>query len=163
MEKAKVIKALELCGHVNNPFVSGISACEGCPYVGMDNCDEQMCADAAALLKANEDSKEPEYTHFEVYIKKGNLLKYFENNPNICCATTEELNRKRGYYAREREIQLIVKYRYERNMLFCKISCPENPMPTNDEFHAVSKAAVFRFLKENGFEFKYSFKACLFK
>jgi len=70
MEKAKIIKALELCGHVNNPFTNGISVCEECPYVGMDNCDEQMCADAAAMLKANDAPKAPKYTAAYVYTKK---------------------------------------------------------------------------------------------
>jgi hypothetical protein len=154
MEKANVIKALTLCADGN---------CSGCPYYGIGNCDSEMCDDAVALLNASETPKEkPKYTHIEVYTKKGNLLKFFENNPKIHCTSTEEYNRMLAYYAKEREIQLIALFRYEKGKTFCKINCPENPMPTNKEFEAVSTTAVCRFLNEHGWTWKQDFYPRMF-
>lgn len=155
MEKANVIKALTLCADGN---------CSGCPYYGIGNCDSEMCDDAVALLKASETPKATaiKYTRIEVYTKKGNLLDYFRNSSKINCKSTEEYNRMLAYYSREREIQLICMFRGEKGKTFCKIKCPVNPMPTNEEFEAVSMAAVYRFLNANGWTWKQDFYPRMF-
>lgn len=155
MEKANVIKALQAC-------ITG--DCEACPYRLEVDCDSAMCNDATALLNASEAPKaNPKYTRIEVYTKKGNLLDYFLHTNKIYCKTQEEYNRMHAYYAKEREIQLIAMYRWEKGKLFCKIKCPINPMPTNKEFEAKSSAAVFRFLVVNGWAFKQDINTHMFE
>lgn len=102
------------------------------------------------------------YTRVEVYTKKGNLLDYFQNSKAHSCNTTEAYNKMLAYYAREREIQLLCMFRLEKGKVFCKIKCPVNPMPTNEEFEAVSPAAVIRFLNANGWTFKQDFYPQMF-
>lgn len=164
MDKANIIKALELCGHVNNPFVSGISACEGCPYIGMDNCDEQMCADAAAMLKANEPTKAKRYSQVYIFTKRTNLSKYLTCDVAQRLGSSDAHDRARKYYEHEREIQLIAMFRWEGNKCFCKIKCPINPMPVKGEFETPGTTGpVLNFLKENGWEFKQKLNPRLFE
>lgn len=166
MEKAKVIKALELCGHISNPHVRGISACEGCPYIGMDNCDEQMCKDAISLLKANDAPMylKPKYTIACIYTKKGDLLPYLYTD-KVCYNhfKGEPSEGAKMMYARERDIQLIALFRWEGNKVFCKIKCPVNPLPIKGEFEAASMAVLDKFLKANGWSFKQKFYPRMFE
>lgn len=145
MTKENVIKALQWCGLVGG--------CEQCPYNGMENCDTKMNIDAIELLKATE-APHPKYTRIEVYTKKGDLTRYFHSKNNAAMPL--------GYYVRERDIQLVAMFRWEGDKCFCKIKCPVNPMPTNDEFKAVSLSVVQNFLREHGWTFKQSFLPRMF-
>lgn len=148
MDKANVIKALTLC--------VGSSDCTGCPYYGMKGCDLQMGIDAIALLEANEQPKTHEYHTAIIYTKRDNLLNWYHGKADAPTGN-------QGYYAKEREIQLILLVRHEEGKCICRIKCPINPLPIKGEFEAVSSAEVGRLLHELGWTFKEKFNLPMFK
>lgn len=154
MEKAKVIKALEMCGHVCDPSVSGISACEECPYDGKELCDQKMCADAIVLLKANE-PKAKRYSQAYIFTKRTDMKKYCTEKVLANCATMEARKRMIDSYAKEREIQLIAMFRWENGKCFCKVKCPINPFPIKGEFETPGTTSpVLDYLVEHGWLFQ---------
>ena len=157
MTKENIMEALTACA-----FSFG---CEACPYNGIKDCKEALCNDAVKQLKESENPKasDSKYTRIEIYTKKGNLLEYYANNPNICIRSGEENMRLREYYGKEREIQLIALYRFEKGKCFCKIKCPLNPIPVKGEFETPSMSAMSRFLYANGWTYKQAFNPSLFK
>ena len=165
MEKANVIKALEICG--------SNGSCSSCPYHSTDpthNCDQDMCADAIALLKGTSEApKANTYPIVYVFTKKANLLPYFSNaSVSMKIPNKDTYNRLREYYAKEREVQLLAMFRWERTdnkyKCICRIKCPINPMPVKEEFETPgSTSPVLSFLKENGWEFKQKINTSLFK
>ncbi len=159
MDKANIIKALELCGSGN-----GIRNCNECPYDGMECCDTQMCKDAIALLKANSEAPKPKYTIACIYTKKGNLLPYLNTDKVSCgmCGGNPSAYVKQRY-AEAREIQLIAMFRFDGNKVFCKIKCPVNPIPVKGEFEAPSVKVIDQFLKANGWSFEQKFYPRMFE
>ena len=152
MDKANVIKAMEICG-------TATECCE-CPYFGMDGCDRYMIDDAIALLKetpkeARNDS--PAYTKAIIFTKTENLVKYFNGHEPPLPENT--FNR----YLQPREIQLILLVRYEEGKCICRIKCPINPLPIKGEFVAVSSGAVGSLLSTLGWKFKECLHLNLFK
>lgn len=135
MDKANVMKALSLCGTVSE-------TCTGCPYYGMDGCDRHMCDDALALIKANE---KPNYHQAIIFTKRDNLVKYFWGKPDLS---------NQEYYAREREIQLILLVRFENGKCICRIKCPINPLPIKGEFQCVSTSEMSKLLTSMGWTYK---------
>lgn len=148
MDKANVIKALALC--------SGSDTCGGCPYYGMKDCDHHMCDDAMALLKANKRPKEIQYHTAIIYTKRDNLLNWYYGKADAPTGNQD-------YYAKEREIQLILLVRHEEGKCICRIKCPINPLPIKGEFEAVNSAEVGRLLHELGWIFKEKVNLSMFK
>lgn len=137
MDKANVMKALSLCG-------TGSETCTGCPYYGMNGCDRHMCDDALALLKAEEKAnKKPTYAF--IFTKRDNMIKYFWGKPALS---------NQEYYARERDVQLILLVRYDEGKCICRIKCPINPLPIKGEFEAPSIGAVSHTLQTMGWTYK---------
>lgn len=146
MEKAKILKGLECCaGKEKN--------CDGCPYNPVGACTTTLAKDAADLLKANEIPK-PKYPCAIIFTKRTNLSAYCNNKVYEKCGSDTQFEAMRKYYAREREVHLILLTRYESGKLMCKIKCPINPLPVKGEFEVPSYIVVDRYLRNNGWQFK---------
>lgn len=147
MDREAIIRALEMCS-------SGMS-CDKCDYCCLENCDTKLHEDAIELLREQPKANEaPKYPVVCIYTKKTNLLDYFDNQKFMFNNTKEQHDRMREYYAREREVELIAMFRWEKGKCFCKIKCPINPLPVYGEVEAVSSNEISRFLKKNGWNFK---------
>lgn len=144
MDKTNVMNALSLCG-------TGRENCTGCPYYAMNGCDRHMCDDALALLKAEE---KPTYHTALIFTKRDNLVKYFWGKPALS---------NQEYYAREREVQLILLVRYEKGKCICCIKCPINPLPIKGEFEAPSIGAVSHTLQTMGWTYKEKLPLSMFR
>ena len=155
MEKANVMKALELCG-------TGSETCTGCPYYGMDGCDRHMCDDALTLLKANEQSKAIQYHAAYRFTKRDNLLKWLYSKPYQVGHPAANDNNI-AYYEKEREIQLILLVRHDEDKCICRIKCPINPLPTKGEFVVTNAGDVARTLVSLGWTFKDKLNLWMFK
>ena len=105
------------------------------------------------------------YSVVFMFTKKANLLDYFSDvKVNMRCASKEEYNRMREYYAKEREVQLICMFRWEQGKCFCRIKCPINPLPIKGEFETPGTTTpVVDFLKANGWEFKQKLYPSMFE
>ena len=154
MDKANVMKALEMCG-------TGSETCTGCPYYGMDGCDRHMCDDALSLLKAKANDK-PTYHTAIIYTKRDNLLKWL-NSRYSQFMDAQEAARIRAEYATEREIQLILLVRHEENKCICRIKCPINPLPIKGEFQCVSTSEMTKLLASMGWKYKEKVHSGMFK
>lgn len=155
MEKANVINALGYCAAGN---------CKGCYYDGIEDCDSKMCKDAIALLKANETSAKPKYSVAIIFTKRGNLLDYLNTDKLSYGTFNGNINvNAKEYYAKERDIELILLCRWDKNKLMCRIKCPVNPIPVKGEFEAPNYGAICRFLANNGWRFKEKFYPRMFE
>ena len=154
MDKANVMKALELCG-------TGSETCTGCPYYGMDGCDRHMCDDALSLLKAKANDK-PTYHTAIIYTKRDNLSKWL-NSRYSKFRDAQEAARIRAEYATEREIQLILLVRHEEGKCICRIKCPINPLPIKGEFQCVSTSEMTKLLASMGWKYKEKVYSGMFK
>ena len=154
MDKANVMKALELCG-------TGSETCTGCPYYGMDGCDRHMCDDALSLLKAKANDN-PTYHTAIIYTKRDNLSKWL-NSRYSKFRDAQEAARIRAEYATEREIQLILLVRHEEGKCICRIKCPINPLPIKGEFQCVSTSEMTRLLSSMGWTYKEKVHSAMFK
>ena len=159
MDKANVMKALELCG-------TGSETCTGCPYYGMDGCDRHMCDDALSLLKAKANDN-PTYHTAIIYTKRDNLLKWLDHRyqeyVDVEKEFAAEAARIRAEYATEREIQLILLVRHEEGKCICRIKCPINPLPIKGEFQCVSTSEMTRLLSSMGWTYKEKVRSAMFK
>jgi hypothetical protein len=91
------------------------------------------------------------------FIKRTNLLDFFDHNP------ADNLER-REYYAHERDVRLILMVRMDGPRTFCKIKCPINPLPVTGEFEVPNINALQHFLKQAGWKKHESLNiACLMK
>ena len=162
MDKTNVMKALELCG-------TGSETCTGCPYYGMNGCDRHMCDDALALLKTNEKANDkPTYHTAIIYTKRDNLSEWFNVNGYQFMRDgnmeySERYQRMKEYYAKEREIQLILLVRHEEGKCICRIKCPINPLPIKGEFQCVSTSEMTRLLASMGWTYKEKVHSAMFK
>ena len=154
MDKANVMKALELCG-------TGSETCTGCPYYGMDGCDRHMCDDALSLLKAKANDN-PTYHTAIIYTKRDNLSKWL-NSRYSKFRDAQEAARIRAEYATEKEIQLILLVRHEEGKCICRIKCPVNPLPLKGEFMVTNAGDVSRLLIDLGWSFKDKRNLAMFK
>ena len=156
MDKANVMKALELCG-------TGSETCTGCPYHGMNGCDRHMCDDALSLLKAKANDN-PTYHTAIIYTKRDNLLKWFDiNGYQFASSLSHYYQRMRAVYATERKIQLILLVRHEENKCICRIKCPINPLPIKGEFQCVSTSEMTKLLASMGWKYKEKVHSGMFK
>lgn len=158
MEKANVMKALTLCG-------TGSETCTGCPYYGMEGCDHHMCDDAVSLLKANDN---PTYHTAIIYTKRDNLSRWFDvkdyqfmDNKNM--EDSGYYQRMKEYYAREREIQLVLLVRHEEGKCICRIKCPINPLPIKGEFQCISASEMTKLLTSMGWQYKEKIHSGMFR
>lgn len=93
-----------------------------------------------------------------VLTKKGNLAQYLRTYKMFDVFHGNITDEVKAHYETEREISLIAKFRYEKEVVngirrthcLCKIQCPVNPLPVKGEFEAPCAAAVLTFLTENG-------------
>ena len=154
MDKANVMKALELCG-------TGSETCTGCPYYGMDGCDRHMCDDALSLLKAKANDN-PTYHTAIIYTKRDNLSKWL-NSRYSKFRDAQEAARIRAEYATEREIQLILLVRHEEGKCICRIKCPINPLPIKGEFQCVSTSEMTKLLASMGWKYKEKVHSGMFR
>ena len=157
MDKANVMKALELCS-------SGSETCTGCPYYGMNGCDRHMCDDALPLLKAKANDK-PTYHTAIVYTKHTNLMPWLQSNYTKfgTHGTTEQAQHIRAAYEKERDVQLILLVRHEEGKCICRIKCPINPLPIKGEFQCVSTSEMTRLLTSMGWTYKEKVHSAMFK
>lgn len=144
MEKKTVMKALSVCGR-------GIEACPECPYFNEAACGRHMCDDALALIKADE---KPNYHQAIIFTKRDNLVKYFWGKPALS---------NQEYYAREREIQLILLVRFENGKCICRIKCPINPLPIKGEFQCVSTSEMSKLMTSMGWTYKAKYGIGMFR
>lgn len=162
MDKANVIKALELCG-------TGSETCTGCPYYGMVGCDRHMCDDALALIKADEKANEkPTYHQAIIFSKRDNLSKWFDANCSKFIVDgnmeySEHFVRAEKLYAKERDIQLILLVRFENGKCICRIKCPINPLPIKGEFQCVSTSEMSKLLNSMGWTYKAKYGIGMFR
>ena len=157
MNKHDVMKALALCSNAN------VMSCEECPYYGIAGCDARMTNDAIALLKSN-DTK-PTYHTAIIYTKHTNLMPWLQSNYTKFCThgTTEQAQRIRDMYSKDREVQLILLVRHEDGKCICRIKCPINPLPIKGEFQCVSTGEMSKLLKSMGWTYKEKVHSGMFK
>ena len=162
MDKANVIKALELCGTEGE-------TCTKCPYWGMGGCDRHMCDDAIALLKADEKANEkPTYHQAIIFTKRDNLSKWFNANCSKFIVDgnmeySEHFVRAEKLYAQERDIQLILLVRFDNGKCICRIKCPINPLPIKGEFQCVSTSEMSKLLTSMGWTYKAKYGIGMFR
>lgn len=145
MEKEKVLEALANCSQ------SKLSFCDKCPYKG-SHCIENLCKDAAALI-TDPKATAPKYSVVYLYTKRTSMRDYCTDKV-LMPHQPEVRKRMAEQYSREREVELLVMFRWEKGKCFCKIKCPINPMPVKGEFQAPSPHSVFDFLNDHGWNFE---------
>ena len=157
MDKANVMKALELCG-------TGSETCTGCPYHGMNGCDRHMCDDALSLLKAKANDKFTYHTAI-IYTKHTNLMPWLQSNYTkfSTLSTTEQAQSVRVAYEKDRDVQLILLVRHEEGKCICRIKCPINPLPIKGEFQCVSASEMTKLLASMGWKYKEKVHSGMFK
>lgn len=96
-----------------------------------------------------------------IFTKKGNLLPYYEGK------VVRENESVRQYFARERELQLVLLVRFDKTSnrirTMCRIKCPVNPLPIKGEFEVVSASLMVEFLTNNGWQWKDKIHRSLFE
>lgn len=112
--------------------------------------DKANVMKALALLKAND---KPTYHTAIIYTKRDNLSKWLQHQYKIfsSCTSVENI---RAFYAKEREVQLILLVRYEEGKCICRIKCPINPLPIKGEFQCVSMSEMTNLLTSLGWSYK---------
>lgn len=88
------------------------------------------------------------YQTMWIFTKKGNLL------PWLYSKSTPVSEQAEKFYAREREIQLALLIRNDRDGIRCKIKCPVNPLPITGEFTVPCMSAIYDFLLRDGWKRK---------
>lgn len=154
MDKATVIKALEIC--------ASEEGCEACPYYKERSCDKSMAKDIIALIKAND---KPTYHTAIIYTKRTNLMPWLQSNYTKFSThgTTEQAQHIRAAYEKERDVQLILLVRHEEGKCICRIKCPINPLPIKGEFQCVSTSEMTRLLTSMGWTYKEKVHSAMFK
>ena len=99
------------------------------------------------------------YTTVMTYIKRTNMLDFFDHNVEKCTSihghnpTCDVAQMKvREHYKEERNVRLILMIRYDGPRTFCKIKCPINPLPVTGEFEVPNLTALRTFLHTNGWK-----------
>jgi hypothetical protein len=106
-----------------------------------------------------------EYRYAYVFTKKTNLLPWAKSQSDTLLEPGYE------YYAKERDVQLILLVRYETERIagrafshtICKIKCPVNPLPIKGEFEAAGVSNVCKLLRDLGWEPKEEYALRLFE
>ena len=110
------------------------------------------------------------YSQAIIFTKRTNLLKFFYASVDMFDSrfhgemdNSVEYKRMEEYYAKERDVQLILLVRYDGNKTICRIKCPINPMPVKGEFEAAGISYVFSFLIEHGWSVKEKLSSRIFE
>ena len=104
------------------------------------------------------------YTQAIVYTKQTNLMPYFDANwPDLCEQHGCDRASLERMFSKDKEISLLVMFRWENGKRICRIKCPINPLPVKGEFEAPSVNAVCNFLVYNGWTFKQKYNLRLFE
>ena len=162
MNKHDVMKALERCASLGD-------CCYDCPYRGMDCCYRHLCEDALSLLQSTDDEHNviasPTYHTAIIYTKHTNLMPWLHSNyPKFGThGTTEQAQRIREYYSKDRDVQLILLVRHENGKCICRIKCPINPLPIKGEFQCVSTSEMTKLLTSMGWKYKEKIRYATFK
>ena len=170
MNKHDVMNAMERCASLGD-------CCDDCPYRGMDYCYRHLCEDAFALFQSTEDEHNviasPAYHTAIIYTKHTNLMPWLQSNYTKfgTRGTTEQAQRIREMYSKDREVQLILLVRHEdvrigdtiKNKCICRIKCPINPLPIKGEFECVSTGEMTRLLASMGWKYKEKVHYSMFK
>lgn len=170
MNKHDVMNALERCASFGD-------CCDDCPYRGMDCCDRHLCEDALALLQSTEGEHNviasPTYHTAIIYTKHTNLMPWLQSNYERfgTHGTTEQAQRIREMYSKDRDVQLILLVRHEdvriggtiKHKCICRIKCPINPLPIKGEFECVSTGEMSKLLKSMGWTYKEKVHSGMFK
>ena len=170
MNKHDVMNALERCASLGD-------CCDDCPYRGMDYCYRHLCEDAFALFQSTEDEHNviasPAYHTAIIYTKHTNLMTWLQSNYERfgTHGTTEQAQRIREMYSKDRDVQLILLVRHEdvriggtiKNKCICRIKCPINPLPIKGEFECVSTGEMTRLLASMGWKYKEKVHYSMFK
>lgn len=148
MNKHDVMKALALCSSKT------YDCCCDCPYSKMADCYDALVEDALSLLQSN-DTK-PTYHTAIIYTKHTNLIPWLQSNYSKfgTHGTTEQAQRIREYYSKDRDVLLILLVRHEDGKCICRIKCPINPLPIKGEFQCVSTGEMSKLLKSMGWTYK---------
>ena len=95
------------------------------------------------------------YNCATIFTKKGNLSDFLYTEKVMSRYTMGNPNEVvRDFYAREREIELILLSRNDKGKVFCKIKCPVNPLPIKGEFDVPHFSVIQNWLYANGWEKK---------
>ena len=107
------------------------------------------------------------YQQVYIFTKRTNMLPFMTAKTTQHISSREAYTRYREYYAKEREVQLICMFLWERTTkgtkIFCKIKCPINPLPVKGEFEIPSISAIEQFLANNDWYFKQKFFPSMFE
>lgn len=170
MNKHDVMNALERCASLGD-------CCDDCPYRGMDCCYRHLCEDSLTLLQSTEGEHNviasPTYHTAIIYTKHTNLMPWLQSNYERfgTHGTTEQAQRIREMYSKDREVQLILLVRHEdvriggtiKHKCICRIKCPINPLPIKGEFECVSTGEMSKLLKSMGWTYKEKVHSGMFK
>ena len=162
MNKHDVMNALERCASFGD-------CCDDCPYRGMDCCDRHLCEDALALLQSTEGEHNviasPTYHTAIIYTKHTNLMPWLQSNYDRfgTHGTTEQAQRIREIYSKDRDVRLILLVRHEDGKCICRIKCPINPLPIKGEFQCVSTGEMSKLLKSMGWTYKEKVHSGMFR
>lgn len=98
------------------------------------------------------------YQQVYIFTKRTNMMSFMTSKTTQHISSREAYTRCCEYYAKEKDVQLICMFRWERTTkgtkIFCKIKCPINPLPVKGEFEVPSIPAIEAFLITNGWRFK---------
>lgn len=107
------------------------------------------------------------YQQVYIFTKRTNMLPFMTAKTTMHISSSEAYTRCREFYAREKYVQLICMFRWERTTkgtkIFCKIKCPINPLPVKGEFEIPSISAIEQFLANNDWYFKQKFFPSMFE
>lgn len=99
------------------------------------------------------------YTGVIIFTKYTDLLPWFHAKygcgPFGNMPAGKLLAQREAHFARDRQVQLMLLFRFERGVdgtkrTFCKIKCPINPLPIKGEFEVVSLAQITNLLYDFG-------------
>lgn len=158
MEKASVMKALALCSSKT------YDCCYDCPYSKRADCYDALVEDALALLKAKANDNLTYHTAI-IYTKHTNLMPWLQSKYEMfgTHGTTEQAQRIREMYSKDRDVLLILLVRHEEGKCICRIKCPINPLPIKGEFQCVSTSEMTKLLASMGWKYKEKLPLGLFK
>lgn len=111
------------------------------------------------------------YSVVYIFTKRTNLMSFLDTDKvlgSFFNYSQVGIDRMKQHYERERDVQLIAMFRWEKTpkgtKCFCKIKCPINPLPIKGEFETPGTTTpVIDFLKANRWEFKQKLHVNMFE
>lgn len=90
------------------------------------------------------------HNYVVTFTKRTNLLEYMARDSYCGDKFNHNTERMQNYYAKERDVRLVLLARHENGRAFCTIKCPINPLPVKGEFEVPNMAVLYRFLEREG-------------